>query len=428
MPANHYGWSLNGTPPNIDEHSVVKHEVLQEYLKNYVRILASHPRSKGLKLTVIDGFAGGGIYTDWNGHERLGSPLLMIEGVKEGHRLAIAERLAKGVPGQYSLDAQFHFVEIETESCAVLKRTLSDRSVPFGEGTNVQVHHASFGNFLDQLIRVVKNHQRAGRSLIVLDQYTYSQVCFDWVRRILAELPSAEVIVTFMLDDLVNFLGKNTNIASLRSSLAKAGLAELIDAERLLNIKEADANWRRVIQTLLADKIRQASGAAFMTPFYIIRAKSNRGYWLLHFAGELRANQEMKRIHWELQNHFGHPAGPGLDMLRWRPANGQFGIDFGFDSHAARTTLDALCNDIPRFLAGNGREATYRDFLAHTANDTPAHDALIRQALTKLIDDSEIDVHPNESGGRRRTAATIKADDRILLKPKQFVFDLAAKR
>jgi hypothetical protein len=53
-----YGWSLDGALPVIEDHSRAKHDVLRAYLINYLRILAPHHRSEGIRVTLVDGFAG----------------------------------------------------------------------------------------------------------------------------------------------------------------------------------------------------------------------------------------------------------------------------------------------------------------------------------------------------------------------------------
>ena len=57
-----YQWPADGKPAVIQQHSVAKHDVLRAYLIDYIQTLVVSPQQDQLRLTVVDGFAGGGIY------------------------------------------------------------------------------------------------------------------------------------------------------------------------------------------------------------------------------------------------------------------------------------------------------------------------------------------------------------------------------
>lgn len=77
-----YDWVIGGKPPPIDAHSIAKHRVLKRYLYRYIQILTANPRIDQLRLNLVDGFSGGGLYS--NGSETLpGSPLILLDTVQE---------------------------------------------------------------------------------------------------------------------------------------------------------------------------------------------------------------------------------------------------------------------------------------------------------------------------------------------------------
>ena len=78
-----YSWSIGGPLPTIEDHSRAKHDVLRAYLVNYLRILAQHPKSEGIRVTLVDGFAGGGQYRSPTGSVVGGSPLVVLEALQE---------------------------------------------------------------------------------------------------------------------------------------------------------------------------------------------------------------------------------------------------------------------------------------------------------------------------------------------------------
>ncbi|MDB5392403.1 MAG: hypothetical protein JWM11_8049, partial [Planctomycetaceae bacterium] len=78
-----YLWRLGKSPPELDQHSKTKHDVLRSYLEQYVETLTVNPRREKLTLTLVDGFSGGGNYLDkLTGKVCFGSPLIMLEAMK----------------------------------------------------------------------------------------------------------------------------------------------------------------------------------------------------------------------------------------------------------------------------------------------------------------------------------------------------------
>ena len=55
-----YEWIVGYPPPPIDPHSLVKHKIIGRYLECYIKVLMGNPRIDSLKISVVDGFAGGG--------------------------------------------------------------------------------------------------------------------------------------------------------------------------------------------------------------------------------------------------------------------------------------------------------------------------------------------------------------------------------
>ena len=54
----------NSSPPQLEDHSRGKLDVLRKYLRLYFDTLSSDPRRSEFKLDLIDGFAGGGTFLD----------------------------------------------------------------------------------------------------------------------------------------------------------------------------------------------------------------------------------------------------------------------------------------------------------------------------------------------------------------------------
>ncbi|AIF48200.1 three-Cys-motif partner protein TcmP [Dyella japonica] len=423
-----YVWSLGGPLPVIDDHSLAKHEVLRSYLVNYLRILALSARSEGIRVTLVDGFAGGGRYRTSQGVEVGGSPLVLLHALREARAKIVLDRQARGIRTPYTIDAHIHLVERTPSSCAFLRKVIDESPEAHAPQTQVTVHQGDFHQTLPAILGDIRVRQRrTGRSVFILDQYGWSQVNLDSVRQIFAELPRAEVFLTWMIDNLVNFLSEKT-VGALNPALQRIGLGDALTAEHLLTIKAADETglgdltWRRAIQSLMTDQIRLSSGATYSTPFYIVPRNSRRGYWLLHLARHLRANEEMKRIHWQ-NNNLHHPGGSGFNMLGYLGGNGQLTFDNRFDQHAQQVTLEALQEDIPQRLRSLRGPIRFGDLVQHTANETPACLAQLQEAVFTLARERQL-MLTTQAGAARRTAHSVAEDDLIEVPPQLWLLPI----
>ena len=80
-----YSWK-NG-PAKIKQHSLAKHQILKSYLNAYFQTLVPNgqPRNE-FKLTLVDGFAGGGLYIHEDTKELIkGSPFILLDAEKEAN-------------------------------------------------------------------------------------------------------------------------------------------------------------------------------------------------------------------------------------------------------------------------------------------------------------------------------------------------------
>lgn len=67
-----------GNLPELEPHSEAKLSVLRSYVADYICILCADSFGRDVfKITLVDGFSGGGAYL----HGRIGSPLVLLEAV-----------------------------------------------------------------------------------------------------------------------------------------------------------------------------------------------------------------------------------------------------------------------------------------------------------------------------------------------------------
>jgi three-Cys-motif partner protein len=197
----HYDWA-NG-PAEVDPHSVKKHEVLAGYLRRYFeqRTLNARGRER-LRITLVDGFCGGGLYTlRGTTREIEGSPLRMLKAVEEATVLINAGRTKP-----LDLDVQYVFVDKDKNALSHLKMLLAERGYGQRIGTSIHIIHDEFAAAAPKVLELVRQHTpRAATALFFLDQYGYQEVPAPLVQRIFSELPGSEVVLTFHVSSFATY-------------------------------------------------------------------------------------------------------------------------------------------------------------------------------------------------------------------------------
>lgn len=423
MPRKDYAWSVDD-PPEIAPHSLAKHRILREYVQEYVRVLTADPRSDRLRLNLIDGFAGGGIYVDpRTGLSQPGSPTIMLDAVRAAEAAA---NLSRAKP--LRVDARYFFVDRDPAANACLQEVLRRRSDWSAAQNQVQILEGEFEAHLDSIIRAVKDRGRAWRSIFVLDQYGYTAAPPALLRRIFESLPNAEVFLTLAVGWVAAYL------PDLRTAADKLGIGQDV-LDRVAGCGEdgppIDDDAMRPtlqrLQVLLKEAFTTSIGSAFYTPFFIISRESNRSYWFLHMANSARANDVVKTLHWNVENHFEHFGGPGLAMLGYDPSRdpqvtGQPLLPFLFDDAARGRTSHALTESLAARIAQDHPDGVAFDQLfAQVCNETPATKAMLAGAVRDLCVARELEKRGG-NGERRAPTTTPKSDDVVRLSRQRTLF------
>jgi three-Cys-motif partner protein len=108
MAKKHYDW--DDGPAKLKQHSVAKHNLLRSYLATYFPTLLSSHNQDELRLTIVDGFAGGGAYHhDVTGEFLLGSPFICLQAAEEAElKINHSERTKKvKFNGEFRNEVQF---------------------------------------------------------------------------------------------------------------------------------------------------------------------------------------------------------------------------------------------------------------------------------------------------------------------------------
>ena len=424
MPLKHYAWNEGKFAP-IEEHSLAKHRILREYVLDYIRILTSDPRRESLHLDIVDGFAGGGTYVLPDCSHHYGSPVVLLRALDEGVRNV---NQARRKP--LTLSSMAYFIEKDKPTHDLLNSTFAE----LGLTADKRILNIN-GEFSENLSRVISSIKaRRGktfRAIFVLDQYGYSDVTINDLRRIFTELPYAEVFMTLAVDCVLAYQpDAHSSIAELgRVLFSDPEEREVLNAllqgeltEQQLKVDtELGRKTRFLVQVYLRNVFTKAAGVRFYTPFFIKAPTSHRSYWFCHLANSSRAHDVVKVRHWAEQNSFLHAGGAGLEMLGYDPRRPPQGLQtaFVFDQTAKDLQHQALMYELPyqvRKLV-NTKQVTFSTLHERTCNDTPATKEHLAEAVNALCSAGELTKCSAHQG--RRATATALADDDLISIPQQ---------
>lgn len=397
-------WHPNASPPVIEEHSKAKLVVLRRYLRAYFDRLGTNPARDEFKLDLVDGFAGGGTFSDGGGIES-GTPVIMLEEAR-----AAEERLNQGRSKPLRFDCKFHFVDIEPDHTDHLRKVLADREHDV-DGEEIAVHDGRFEDVADNIVAdILRRQPIAGRAIFLLDQCGFSQVELKMVARILNRLPAAEVIMTFAADALINHLAETPAYVQ---AVARIDLTEP-QIHELLELGDG-AGGRALVQRVLRGHIRSRTGAAYDTPFYIRPRQSRRALWFIHLSRHLTARDVMIQCHWNSFNTFEHYGSGDFNMLGWDALNTGTLPLFNFEKVDAEQMCEQLLNSMPEELyALASEEPITVDSMRHKlANKTAARFSDLDQIVITLAQEKEFEILNADGRKRSRYLGRLNPTDRI---------------
>lgn len=398
-----FKWHPDGPPPQIEPHSKAKLRVLRSYLRAYFDRLNVYPQQEEFKLDLVDGFAGGGLFTDGE-TTMVGTPIIMLE-----ETAAATERLNEGRIKPLHVNCRFYFVDKEAAHTDHLRNVIKERELDAAD--RVTVRTGRFEDEVASILQSIKSRQpRAGRALFLLDQTGFGQVQLALVRDILSELAAAEVILTFAADTLINHLAATPQIVSAARPL------ELDDSRIRDLIRARNEPGRALVQRTLRDHVRSAAGATYDTPFFIRPLQSRRALWFLHLSRHPTARDVMIQQHWNVQNTFEHYGRGDFGMLGWDALkDSETPPLFHFAESDRAHMHDQLLDTFPQELFASTSEgpvtvdALHRDIANRTAAPFSDLDAVVVQ----LAAEGEFDVLSPEGRVRSKSLTQLSATDRI---------------
>lgn len=409
-----FNWTVGGALPVLESHSNAKLLLLSEYLNRYFDTVVPNPRMDRISITLIDGFSGGGQYQR-HGEEKMGSPFVILDAVRDA-----TKRLNEGRFKPLVIDAKFYFIDSNKNAVSHLQHLIenSEYADDF-RNERIVILNNGFEQICPSVIKEIKERQRGGRSVFVLDQKGWNAVQFGTIRSILSDLPKSEVILTFSVDWLVTYM---TNTDSFAKAMQKIG----ITSKRLATYlsQRGDEGYKYIIPRLLLQDIRDLTGAAFFTPFFLRSQNAKRNLWIIHLSKLVTARNVMVESHWRVGNASLHKGNAGLNMLGFDPHWEEgVALDFEFDRTAGSKIEGAMLNEMPYALESLEREGplSVAKFIHSIANDTAATREHIEGALRTLQVDKQIELL--SSGGKlRKTGVKPDNSDYIRLSKQTYLF------
>lgn len=392
-------WVPGSSPPFVEEHSLAKLAVLRSYVSSYIdRLCRGSPRDI-FKLDLVDGFSGGGLFRH-DGKEISGTPLIMLE-ESEAAYVRLNEKRVKPL----KFDLKFHFGDIALDHTMYLSKLLEERRFNIPEH-KIKVYNKAFEDAVVEIIADIKRRQPiAGRAIFLLDQKGFSQVGIKLIRGIFAELPNAEVILTFAAETLINYLADRPEFYA---AVRPIELSET-DVRDFIALKHG-AGGRAVVQRVLRDHLRIGVGATYDTPFFIRPEGSRRALWFVHLSRHPVARDVMVQCHWDNFNTFEHYGSGDLDMMGWDSLKNGLLPLFGFSQYDADLLHEQLLSSILSEMSSARLRLpiSVEDFRVSVANHTAARFSDLDRALVKLFDLGELAIHSVGGEGQRKRKRVVR--------------------
>jgi len=288
-------WKADGSYlPPVKPHTKAKHQILADYIKNWIVTLCGNNMGKRKTVTLIDGFCGGGMYIDPENDNELweGSPIRMIKMVERGLEIVKYEKSKFN----YDLNAKFIFVDSKPEHIECLKLQMQNA------GFEEYIHNSEkceficgkFEPLVERLVSEVR--MRRGSSFFFLDPFGYTDVTMASIRKVIS-LGKSEIIYTFMIDFIRRFLSE-------REGLLKRAFTDILEADGYF-MPSSDyhiPDQQDYLRNETLRLFRNRGGAHYVYSFALLPNRTIVEYYLVHLASSSTAQRVIKNALWEHNN------------------------------------------------------------------------------------------------------------------------------
>lgn len=345
------------------EHTRVKHEILEKYLRGWVPILGKYHK----RICYFDGFAGRGEYE--GGFP--GSPVIAMQ-VGNDLREYVEEMVCFFIERDRD---NFKNLEVVTEK--------EKKNCPHCKIHNI---HAEFAAVIEGIIENVG--AKLAPSFFFVDPFGFKGVPFKLIKEILS-ISRTEVFITFMYRDIARFL-RSDNVEEIFDELFGTTIWRGILKRNLAGLER-----EHVLRDLYITQLREQAAVRFVFPFRVcMPEKSQTLYYLIHATNNFKGLFLMKGIMYNqgAEGTFAY-LGPGDFIAKHQT------ILFADDTPSLKKFL------VQRF---KGETLSYEDIEEKTYLETRFVDKHYREALKELEKEGKLKI--NRISSKR---SGLKGSDRI---------------
>lgn len=407
-------WSADGSIiPQLELHTEKKHEILKNYLRDWVITLCANHRLNEKTITIVDCFCGGGIYRKGNELKK-GSPFLILDAISEGlHEV----RTNRGKP-DFKLDYKVIQIEGDRDHFESLRRQSQALGYePDVAAGRIEQINSQFDLVFDYCIKSVA--ARRGASFFFVDPFGYTQYTIDQIDRIL-RIKQSEVLLTFMMESITRFLYSD-------DGQTRSVINEKLKAEGYFREQpRSDEHWKgkeHYFHNETNRLFRDKTNTRFLYSFGLMANRNNVKYYLIHFSNNSTAALVLKHSLWEHNNQY----------LEFRYDGGMEGFKYlaRGDIEGALELFDINEANRENCLLFLNRKYMEQDSIFRRgvqlrqlhdliANDNPADRDIINDWLVRLRSEGDIKVVRD---GKITRSKAIRSSDVIHMAPKQlFLF------
>lgn len=410
-------WNADGSDlPSVEAHTKARHRVTEDYVKDWIITLCGNNIGKSKKVTLIDGFCGGGMYVDEETQERWpGSPIRLLRSVKEGLEFV---KQYRGKPN-YELDAKFIFVDSKKEHIECLKKQIFSSELGDYAQEKCDFICSEFEIILPKIMTELK--QRRGSSLFILDPTGYTDVSMHAVRTII-NLGKTEILYTFMIDFITRFVRQ-------RETTLRNAFTEILEADGFFKNLSSEVNFetqdkKGYIRNETLRLFRQRGRATYAYSFALLPSAGIVKYYLIHLATNPTAQKVIKFSLWahnnlDLAYQFRYSThGLGFRSTQYYEANLSL---LNIEDDNTNICIQNLGDDLIPLIDSHTNGIDLRRLHETTMQKNPATFNHYIEYLLMQRDYGEIEIL---RGGKPTRAKNLKADDVICRPSQQTLFDM----
>ncbi len=198
---------------------------------------------------------------------------------------------------QFPVPIEMTFVEDQEDRCQILRQQLFPYRPAISRSNNVRNANCVCGDCRTVITQMMDDaaarHEKFGPALVFLDQFGYSSVPMDLIKRILSE-PRCEALTFLFWRDLDRFITDPNKHAGITLAF---GCADWQQAIQLHPDKQATFMLNMYVECLT-----RRGGAKYVWPFAMFDQNRRLLAWLFFCTNALRGLEEMKKAMWKVDS------------------------------------------------------------------------------------------------------------------------------